>query len=97
MTIAPMNVAIDIDTNRSNRPPYIETIVINRQNPSMYNPTALDLWVSLAFDGLNATLSAGEGTHNPLAPLYITGYGARQLAGALNRLADRIDAEGNSL
>lgn len=90
MTIAE---SLDRDTNRSNRPAYIETIQINNAGTGMIGEN-IENWVSLAFDGLNGTLTAGEGTHNPLPPLYITSYGARQLAGALYRLAERVEAEG---
>lgn len=93
MTIAP----IDIDTDKAQKPVYIETIIINRTPPADLTWPGIENWVSVAFDGLNGTLSAGEGTHNPLPPLYITATGARQLANALNRLAERIDTEGNRL
>ena len=78
------------------RPAYVETITINRGEPPMIMHE-IHNWVSLAFDGTNGTLAVGEDAHNPLPPLYITAYGARQLAAALNRLAERIDAEGNRL
>lgn len=91
MTIA----AIERDTAKAFHPAYIETIVVNRSNPK-WGP-AIDVspeeWVSLSFDGLNAILSAGSGTFNPMPPLTITEFGARQLGMALLRLADRMHEE----
>jgi hypothetical protein len=88
-----MNATIERDTAKSFLPTYIETIVVNQPSPHTLelreNP--LELWASLSFDGLNATLSVGEGTHNPQPPMTMTAWGARQLAAALNRLADRMD------
>jgi hypothetical protein len=89
-----MNATLDRDTAKSYLPTYIETIVVNQPNPHgipLLEERGLELWASIAFDGLNATLSVGEGTHNPQPPMTMTGWGARQLAAALNRLADRID------
>lgn len=91
-----MSIAtIERDTTKAFHPAYIETIIVNRDNPK--RGATLDVspeeWVSLSFDGLNAILNAGSGTFNPMPPLTITEFGARQLGMALLRLADRMREE----
>lgn len=90
-----MSIAtIERDITKAFHPAYIETIVVNRDNPK-WGPTIVQTeeWVSLSFDGLNGILSAGSGTFDPLPPLTITEFGARQLGMALLRLADRMREE----
>lgn len=89
-----MTITIERDTTKAFHPAYIETIIVNRDNPK-WGPTIVQTeeWVSLSFDGLNGILSAGSGTFDPLPPLTITEFGARQLGMALLRLADRMREE----